>query len=62
MIVGRSPRRTPSSKRCLAEWSQRALSDMDGQAAGRVSGSERVKRPTIIVHWTFGVGRWTFAS
>jgi (E)-4-hydroxy-3-methylbut-2-enyl-diphosphate synthase len=25
---------------------KRALSDMDGQAAGRVSGSERVKRPT----------------
>src|SRR4029453_14631852 len=30
------------------EWSRRAPSDIDGQAGGRVSGSERVKRLTII--------------
>ena len=33
---------------------------MDGRAAGRVSGSERVKRPAIFQRWTFEVGCWTF--
>src|SRR6266853_2027551 len=30
----------------FTEWSRRAPSDIDGQAEGRASGSERVKRPT----------------
>ena len=44
-IVGRlcqTPRR-------FTEWSWRAPSDIDGQAGGQVSGSERVKRLTIIL-------------
>jgi len=31
----------------FAEWSRREPGDIDGKAAGRVTGSERVKRPTI---------------
>ena len=31
----------------FGEWSRRAPSDIDGQAKGRVSGSERVKRPMV---------------
>lgn len=33
---------------------------MDGRAAGRVNGSERVRRPTIFQRWTLEVGCWTF--
>jgi len=42
-LVGRPPRRTP---RRSTERSRGDASDVDGQAGGRASGSERVKRPT----------------
>jgi hypothetical protein len=38
----------PFHGRRFTEWSRRAPSDIDGQAGGGVSGSERVKRPTQI--------------
>jgi hypothetical protein len=54
-IVGRLCQ-TPLPGRRFTERSGGDASDTDGQAAGRVSGRARVKRPTIFVR--IGVHSW----